>query len=126
MVETMKSAEGLGLAAPQVGELKRIIAVQTPKGPQAFLNPEIIKKSKEKETLEEGCLCLPGVFLNVKRSKDVRVKLTDLEGNDLLISATGLMARIFQHETDHLNGVLFIDRLGFFQKIKFKLFGKRK
>ncbi|MBU0476600.1 peptide deformylase, partial [Patescibacteria group bacterium] len=71
MAETMKESQGVGLAAPQVGVLRRIIIVKTQDGPQAFVNPKIIRKSKKKETEEEGCLSLPGIRLEIKRAKEV-------------------------------------------------------
>ena len=118
MIQIMIKEDGVGLAAPQVGISKRMIIVQGEKGPEVFLNPRIIFKSKEKELAEEGCLSLPGLFLEVKRSRKVKVEFTDLEGERYVLSAEGIMARIFQHEIDHLNGILFIDRIPFWQKIK--------
>ncbi len=111
MMETMKSREGVGIAAPQVGELKRLIVVQMEKGPEAFVNPEILRKSKEQETMEEGCLCLPGVFLKIKRAKEAEIEALDINGNKIRIKTGGLPARIFQHEIDHLDGILIIDHV---------------
>lgn len=121
MIETMEKAKGLGLAAPQVGVLKRIIIVRTEKEPLPFINPKILKMSREKEKKEEGCLSLPGLRLEIKRSKWVEVEAINENKEKVQISADGLVARIFQHEIDHLNGVLFVDRLSFFQRLKFKL-----
>jgi len=131
MVETMEENEGIGLAAPQVGELKRVIVIHPLKErsleekskrlPQVFINPEIIKKSKETITDEEGCLSFPGLFLKIKRAKEVEVKALDREGEKVQIKAEGLPARILQHEIDHLDGILFIDRISFWQKLKTKL-----
>ena len=118
MTQIMIKEDGVGLAAPQVGISKRMIIVQGEKGPEVFLNPKIIFKSKEKELAEEGCLSLPGLFLEVKRSRRVKVEYTDLEGERYVLSVEGIVARIFQHEIDHLNGILFIDRIPFWQKIK--------
>lgn len=113
MKETLEQVRGVGLAAPQIGELKRIIIVEK----EAFLNPEIIKKSKETEINEEGCLCLPGIYLKIKRAKEVEIKALDINGNKVEIKAEGLPARIFQHEIDHLNGILILDRISFWQKL---------
>jgi len=129
MIETLKNDQGLGLAAPQIGESKRIIVVhlireRTPKEkaskePQIFINPRITEKSKETEIDEEGCLSFPGLFLKIKRAKEVEVEALNIRGNQIKIKAEGLPARIFQHEIDHLDGVLFINRIGFWQKLKF-------
>ena len=119
--ETMLANQGIGLAAPQVGVLKRIIVVQAEKGPQIFINPKIIKKSRETLIEEEGCLSFPGLFLKIKRAKEVEVEALNENGEKIFLKAEGLPARIFQHEIDHLDGVLFIDRLSFWQKLKFKL-----
>ena len=101
----------VGLAASQVGVSKRIIVVQIEKGPVAFLNPEIVEKGKETEVMEEGCLSLPEIFLKIKRWKRVKVRALDEEGREIKVKAAGFIARIFQQEIDHLNGVLFLDRL---------------
>jgi len=131
MAETMKKNNGVGIAAPQVGVLKRIIVIETENGIVPFINPKIIKKSKERETIEEGCLSFPGVFLKIKRPKEVEIEALNKEGKK--IKAKGLLARILQHEIDHLDGILLIDRLSFLEKIKFKIkyefnrrFNKRK
>lgn len=118
MVEMMIENEGIGLAAPQAGELKRIIVVQTDKGAEVFINPKIIARSKETELMEEGCLSFPKLFLKIKRAKGVQIETLTLEGQKLTIKTEGLMARVFQHEIDHLDGVLFIDRISFSQKLK--------
>ena len=130
MAETMKENQGLGLAAPQVGELKRVIAVhpvrdrslkaRSEKNPQIFINPKIIKKSRETEIDEEGCLSFPGLFLKIKRAKKVEIEALNQEGKKLQIKAEGLPARIFQHEIDHLDGILFIDRISFRQRFKIR------
>ncbi|MFH1181147.1 MAG: peptide deformylase [bacterium] len=116
MLEALRQAQGVGLAAPQISELKRIIIVKD----RAFINPEIVKKTKEKALAEEGCLCFPGIYLKVKRAKGVEIKALDLEGREIKIKAVGLLARVFQHEIDHLNGVLIIDRLTFWQRWKIR------
>lgn len=121
MVETMEKNQGIGLAAPQVGVLKRIVVLQTEQGPAVFVNPKIIKKSKEKETLEEGCLSFPGFWLKIKRAREVEIEGLDIRGKKISVKAEGFIARILQHEIDHLDGVLIIDKVGFFQKL-FKLY----
>ena len=121
MVETMIEKNGVGLAANQVGVLKRIIVVQTEEGPQVFVNPEIIKKSREREKDQEGCLSLPeSLYLDIKRSREVQVQALKLDGGKVKIKAKDLQARIFQHEIDHINGILIIDRVGFWQKFKIR------
>ncbi len=118
MLETLAKSQGLGLAGPQIGELKRIIAVQAETGPQAFINPKIVKKSRQFETENEGCLSFPGLFLEIKRAREVEVEALSLEGRKIRLRARGLLARIFQHEIDHLNGVLLIKRISFWQRLK--------
>lgn len=110
MKQTMDANNGIGLAAPQVGISKRVIIVKDDKENQAFLNPQILKQSKEKEEDEEGCLSLPGLFLKIKRTQRVEVLALTAEGKEVKIEAKGLAARIFQHEIDHLNGKLIIHR----------------
>jgi peptide deformylase len=118
MKETTIKNAGAGLSAQQVGALWRVIVIQTEKGPIELLNPVIVKASKEKEVLEEGCLSFPGFWLKIKRPKEVEVRARDIEEGEVLISAKGLQSRIVQHEIDHLDGVLYIDRLRFFERIK--------
>lgn len=120
MVETMQKERGIGLAAPQIGVAKRIIVVETGKGPNIFINPKIIDKGREKIVGEEGCLSLPGLYFKIKRSKEIKVRAENINGEELKIRAEGLLARIFQHETDHLDGILLIDRISFWQKLKLK------
>jgi len=117
IVETLEKNEGVGLAAPQVGELKRIIVVQTENQPRVLINPKIIKKSKEIEIIEEGCLSFPGLFLKIKRAKEVEFEALNENGEKICLKAEGLPARIFQHEIDHLDGILFIDRIPFWKKL---------
>ena len=109
--ETMIANQGIGLSAPQVGKSKRIIAIQTEKGPEVFINPKIIKKSKETEIGEEGCLSFPGLFLKIKRAKELEIEALDIEGKKIQTKVEGLTARVFQHEIDHLEGILFIDHV---------------
>lgn len=124
MAQTMKENNGIGLAAPQVGVLKRIIVVQADLAGQrifVLLNPKIIKKSRKKEKDQEGCLSFPGIFLEIKRSQTIEVKGLDINGEKVQLKTEGVLARIIQHEVDHLNGTLFFNRLDLFDKIKFKL-----
>jgi peptide deformylase len=123
MVETMIKKDGVGLAGPQVGESRKIIVVMTESGPQVFLNPKIVSKSRGKELNEEGCLSLPDLFLKINRFKEVEVEALNLSGEKIKLQAKDFMARVFQHEIDHLNGILFIDRLSWWQKIWRRLNG---
>lgn len=118
MQETMIKNKGLGLAAPQIGKLQRIIVVQTERGPRVLINPQILKKTKEVEILEEGCLSFPGIFLKIKRPRGVEVKALDEDGGGILIKDDKFLARILQHEIDHLDGILIIDKLSFWQWFK--------
>jgi len=125
MVETMHAANGLGLAAPQVGVLQQVIIIQLPEDeeePQsgklfALCNPQIVRAEGEEEG-EEGCLCLPGYVGEVKRATSVTVKAQDRRGKKVRIKAEGFLARVFQHETDHINGILYIDRVESPDKIR--------
>ncbi|USN53874.1 MAG: peptide deformylase [Candidatus Nomurabacteria bacterium] len=110
MLETMYAENGIGIAAPQVGVNLRIIIVETKDGPIVMMNPVIQKKSLRKETVEEGCLSVKGIFGPVPRHRSLTVKGYDEKGESYTMQAEGLLARIFQHEVDHLNGGLFIDR----------------
>ncbi len=117
MKETMFVNQGVGLAAPQVGVLKRIIAIQA-KIPSVFIDPKIIKKGRETISEQEGCLSFPGLFLKIKRAKEVEIEALDESGEKISLKARGLLAHVFQHEIDHLDGVLFINRLSFWQRLK--------
>ena len=110
MAETMVKKDGIGLAGPQVGQSVRLIAVNTKDGVLALVNPVITNHSLRKEWGEEGCLSLPNTFGQVKRYKKVHCKFIDEKGNNRKIEAGGLMARVIQHEIDHLDGILFIDK----------------
>ena len=114
MFETMYAEEGVGLAAPQVGISERIIVIDPHNDeiqPFALINPEIMKVSKETEKGEEGCLSIPGLRDLVERSVRVVVRGTTPEGEARELDLSGLPARIIQHEVDHLDGILFFDRL---------------
>ena len=107
---TMKKAPGVGLAAPQIGKSIRLIIVEHSPVPLALINPRIIKHSLRRDTLEEGCLSVPGKYGLIKRYKRVYVKAQTLDGKPFEIEAKGFLAQIFQHEIDHLNGTLYIDK----------------
>jgi len=109
MVETMYDANGVGLAAPQVGVLKRVIVIDVGEGIIALINPEIIEASGQ-ETDTEGCLSCPGLIGEVTRAAKVKVTGLSPEGKEVIYEGEGLLARAFQHEIDHLDGILFIDK----------------
>lgn len=130
MLETMVEAHGIGLAAPQVGRDCRLAVIDVSHDPGCvsyvrvngepvdlekmmplvFLNPEL-EFGTEKETMEEGCLSIEDIRADVKRPLDVKMRMTSLEGEDLVLETDGLLARAIQHEVDHLNGILFVDRV---------------
>ena len=110
MFETMVKKDGIGLAAPQIGKNIRLSAINSKEGPLYIINPRIIKKSWSKEWGEEGCLSVPNVFGKVKRNSKITCVYTDRNGKEIKISPKGLMARVFQHEIDHLDGILFIEK----------------
>ena len=110
MALTMEKKDGVGLAAPQIGRNIRIIVVVSKNGPVFFINPKLNKKSFFKEWGEEGCLSVPLEFGDVKRHKSVTCEYFNQKGDKKTIVAQGLMARILQHEIDHLDGILFIDK----------------
>jgi peptide deformylase len=112
MIETMYDEVGIGLAAPQVGISLRLMVVgdEEGRGARALLNPVITEQGGE-VTAEEGCLSIPGIFAPVKRAEWVTLEAHDPEGRPVSLTARGLRARVLQHEMDHLDGVLFIDRL---------------
>lgn len=116
MLRSMYAAKGIGLAAPQVGIHKQLLVLdldlETPTTPPVVLiNPEIISTSATVETYEEGCLSIPGVYLNVVRPSEIVLSFRDEMGRPRKMKADGLMARCIQHEMDHLEGVLFVDRV---------------
>ena len=110
MTETMYASRGVGLAAVQIGILKRVIVVNVGEELVVLVNPEILENEGESQ-MEEGCLCLPGVLVDVKRSEKVKVKGLNEKGEEVVVDAEGLLARAFQHELDHLNGILIIDKV---------------
>jgi peptide deformylase len=103
----MQSSSGVGLAAPQCGIPKQVIIVLMNAEPKVLINPEIIFTSEEKVTEEEGCLSFNGQFYPISRAKEVTVKYKNLSGHPIRESHTGLVARILQHEIDHLHGIVF-------------------
>lgn len=109
MAETLYHAKGVGLAAPQVGISKRVIVVDIGEGLFKLVNPEIVASSGIQDGAE-GCLSLPDVVGNVKRSERVTVKALNEDGDEVTIEASGYLARAFQHEIDHLNGIIFTDK----------------
>ena len=121
MLETMYAAPGIGLAAVQIGILKRLIVIdiskdKEKKSPIFLINPEIISKSKSTSIYEEGCLSLPGYFAEIERPAECQIKYIDYDGKKRDMSANGLLATCIQHEVDHLNGILFIDYLSKLKK----------
>jgi peptide deformylase len=113
MFETMRAAQGIGLAAPQVGRTERVAVVDVAEsgvGPLVLINPEILSREGT-EKGEEGCLSIPDIFGDVERSVGVVVRALDRNGAAIEVAATGLLARCMQHEIDHLHGKLFIDHL---------------
>jgi peptide deformylase len=124
MLETMYATDGIGLAAPQVGESKRILVldIEQKKGddlppqerrgnPRFFINPEIVSSSEDLRVYNEGCLSVPGQYAEVVRPDKIRVKYLDYNGKSHEIDADGLLATCLQHEIDHLDGILFVDHL---------------
>ena len=117
MVETMHDANGVGLAAPQVGSNIRVLVIDVsfPEEDRRefheLINPEIVS-SRGFQVGEEGCLSVPGFFANIRRKERVRVSALDRAGERFTIDAEGMLSRVLQHEIDHLDGILFFDRLG--------------
>ena len=121
MLETMYSAPGIGLAAVQVGILKRAIVIDISKEdeekkPIFLINPEIIYKSEKTSVYEEGCLSLPGHFAEIERPTECHIRYIDYFGKTKELKADGLLSTCLQHEVDHLNGVLFVDYLSKLKK----------
>ena len=119
MFETMHEAKGVGLAAPQVGVNVRLAIIDIGDDPLVLINPKIIRSSG-KESCDEGCLSFPGLTEKVERAKKVTAEATDIDGAVFQIEAEGLLARAIQHELDHLEGVLFIDRISKARKLQLK------
>lgn len=111
MIETMLAAPGVGLAAPQVGHNLRIITVNVGEGAFAMVNPKVTQKNKILQTFDEGCLCLPGLVGPVSRPSRITVEGLDQHGQKLILEAEGFLATVLQHEIDHLDGIVFTDRV---------------
>ena len=121
MLETMYAAPGIGLAAIQVGILKRLVVIDISKGeeekkPVFLINPQIVHRSKKTSIYEEGCLSLPGQFAEIERPAECTLKYIDYNGKEKELKVDGLLATCVQHEVDHLNGILFIDYLSKLKK----------
>ncbi len=119
LVDSLEKADGVGLAAPQIGVSRRVLVLSPPAekdgtrpAPRVYVNPEVLDTQGPAVSAEEGCLSLPGIYEVVKRPERVRVSAFDLEGGPIEETLEGIEARILQHEIDHLNGVLFIDKVG--------------
>ena len=112
MFEAMDRGKGVGLAAVQVGRLLRLFVARVPgDSPRVFINPDILETSIEQETFEEGCLSIPGLYTDVVRPSWVRIQAWNAKGRPFTITAEGYLGRVIQHEYDHLNGILFLDRI---------------
>ena len=112
MIDSMHTGKGIGLAGPQVGELKRLFVTHIEGDtPRVFINPQITLTAEEQALYEEGCLSIPGMFADVERPIAITVQAWNEKGRPFTLDAEGLLARVVLHELDHLNGVLFIDHL---------------
>jgi len=125
MGKTMVEKDGVGLAAPQVGLGIKLVVILTKEGVLTLFNPRIAKRSWKKNMDEEGCLSVPGIYGIVRRNHKVKVRAFNQEGKKITIDAEGFFARVLQHEIDHLDGILFIDKVKEITKGKDKL-GKFK
>ncbi len=110
MLETMYAEPGIGLAAPQIGVQRRLFVYDVGEGPEAIVNP-VISESRGEWVYEEGCLSVPGLFWEIVRPKEIHLTGYDLDGNEVSIEADELLSRLFQHELDHLEGIMLIDHL---------------
>ncbi len=110
MLETMYAEPGIGLAAPQIGVGRRFFVYDIGEGPQALVNP-VIQESRGEWTFDEGCLSVPNMSFEIVRPKEIHITGYDLDGNEVSIEADELLSRLFQHELDHLDGVLLLDHL---------------
>jgi peptide deformylase len=119
MIDTMHAQKGIGLAAPQVGINEQIFVVDTGDGPFAVINPHIVKKLGS-DVMEEGCLSIPEVLIKVKRAESIVVEYMDENNRKAERKCFGLLAKVIQHETDHLNGKLIVDYASLAEKAKFK------
>ncbi len=119
MIDTMHQAKGVGLAAPQIGILERFFVLDVGEGPMVIANPNITKRSGS-EVLEEGCLSIPEVTIMIDRPEKITVQYMDENSQAMKMTCDGLLARVIQHETDHLNGKLIVDYATDEEKEKFK------
>jgi len=120
MLQLMHEAPGIGLAAPQVGLPWRMFVASDSgqaEDDRVFINPRLVEPAEETEAIDEGCLSLPGINVKVRRPTGISIEATDLEGNDFRLSSDELAARVWQHEYDHLDGVLIIDRMSPIDKL---------
>lgn len=127
MITAMRLGDGIGLAGPQVGQSKQIFVCQVPNDdPRVFINPQLLYTSQEQVPYEEGCLSIPGVYSDVIRPAAITVQAISTSGKPFRVDAEGILARVMQHEMDHLKGVLFIDHLEEKQRAKvLKLYNKK-
>lgn len=121
MKEVLEEADGVGLAAPQIGVSKQVFVVKDGHDYYAFMNPEIVERSEETITTKEGCLSFPELWIDVERPRKVKVEALTEDGDRMLLEAEGTGAVVFQHEIDHLFGNLFIDKLSGFEKLRAQL-----
>jgi len=112
LLDALHARDGIGLAGPQVGLMERIFAVHLGDDiPRIFINPSIIETSQETDKSEEGCLSIPDIYTNVVRPKTIKIQAWNEKGRPFTLEASGIMARVILHEYDHLDGILFIDRI---------------
>ena len=119
LIDALHAGEGIGLAGPQVGLLERIFTVHVEGDvPRVFINPSILETSQETLKYEEGCLSIPGIYTNVIRPRAVKVQAWNEKGRPFTLEARGILARVILHEYDHLEGILFIDRIPEHKRIR--------
>lgn len=111
MIDTMRKERGVGLAAQQIGRALQLAVIEVDNVVYTLINPKITSLSRETEPMEEGCLSVPGKFYHIKRALSVQVRFLNEKGNKQKLRARGLLAQAIQHEVDHLNGILILDRL---------------
>ncbi|MFH1582543.1 MAG: peptide deformylase [bacterium] len=120
MVLVLEKDKGVGLAAPQVGVSKRIIVFETGEGVTVLINPQIVKKGKKQFMDMEGCLSFPNIWVKIKRPERIEIEAQDLLGRKIQMGASMMVSRVLQHELDHLDGILFIDKINFMEKLKIR------
>jgi peptide deformylase len=112
LIEALREEKGVGLAGPQIGLMERIFAIHVDGDePRIFINPSILETSQEVVKYEEGCLSIPGIYADVVRPKTVKIQAWNEKGRPFTLEADGILARVILHEFDHLEGILFIDRI---------------